>query len=81
MRRRRHLSPTQFASVLTEISRLRATAACLRPPWSTCDTALVRNTSVYFLTFATFITCRHKVKFNHFVGYVSGGPDQVASGT
>ena len=73
--------PTQFASVLTEISRLRATSACLRLPSSTCDTAFVRNVSVYFLSFATFITCLHKVKFNHFVGYVSGGgPDQKAIG-
>ena len=33
------------------------------------------NASVYFLSIATFLTCLHKVKFNHFVGCVSGGPD------
>src|SRR5882762_6658560 len=66
--------PTQFASVLSDISRLRATSRNPRRPTITCSTAAARNSSVYLRLGTDFMASSTRLIIN-LMASTFRGPD------
>jgi hypothetical protein len=72
-------SPTQFASVLSDISRLRATSRNPRRPTITCSTAAARNSSVYFRLGTYFIAFSTRMIINLMASVFRGPVHSMSS--